>query len=252
MRVAIITVAGISSRFNRDVPEAQKQLKAIYTTKGIEQTLLYHLLIKCSFADKIVIVGGYKFEDLKTYCEKLPKELQERIVLQYNDHYIDLGSGYSLYIGLSEAFAVGAEEVVFVEGDLDIDDESFARVVQSEKSVLTYTREPIYADKAVVLYKDGKNHYRYAFNSSHGMLHIEEPFSCMLNSGQVWKFTDMRALQQATESFFTETKDATNLKIVQNYLDQGVEIDLISIEHWVNCNTKEDYEKIVDRWEEVR
>ena len=67
MKAAIITVAGISSRFNEGVPEDKKELKAIYTEGNEKDTLLYHLLLKCSFADKIIIVGGYKFEDLNKY-----------------------------------------------------------------------------------------------------------------------------------------------------------------------------------------
>ena len=31
MKIAIITVAGISSRFNEGVPEEERELKAIYT-----------------------------------------------------------------------------------------------------------------------------------------------------------------------------------------------------------------------------
>ena len=67
MKTAIITVAGISSRFNEGIPEAEKTLKAIFYEKEKTQTLLNHLLLKCSFADRIIIVGGYKFDDLKEY-----------------------------------------------------------------------------------------------------------------------------------------------------------------------------------------
>ena len=48
--------------------------------------------------------------------------------------------------------------------------------------------------------------------------------------------------------FIKETKDGTNLRIIQNYLDSGIEVDLIGIERWTNCNTKEDYNKIVSYW----
>ena len=60
MKAAIITVAGISSRFNEGVTEDRKELKAIYSENGSQNTLLYHLLLKCSYADKIILVGGYK------------------------------------------------------------------------------------------------------------------------------------------------------------------------------------------------
>lgn len=47
MKVAIITAAGISSRFNDGISENKKVLKAIYTKDDGRNTLLYHLLLKC-------------------------------------------------------------------------------------------------------------------------------------------------------------------------------------------------------------
>ena len=249
MKAAIITVAGISSRFNEGIPEVEKQLKAIYTEGGARDTLLYHLLEKCAFADTVVVVGGYRFESLKRYCEGLTPDLRDRIVLVENPHYEDLASGYSLYLGLKEAFGRGADEILFVEGDLDVDGPSFAEVVNVPGSVLTYTYEPIYANKAVVLFRDGKGRYRYAFNGSHGLLAIGEPFSCILNSGQMWKFTRPDLLRQANDRFFAEAKDGTNLRVIQSYLDLGAEVELVPLQRWTNCNTREDFKKIMKYWE---
>lgn len=250
MRVAIITTAGISSRFNRGVPEAKKKLKAIYTEGDKESTLLYHLLKKCAYIDRIIVVGGYKYDALKEYCSELEPVLRDKITLTYNEHYENLSSGYSLYLGLEEVLQSNVTDVLFVEGDLDVDNESFKNVVNSGKSVLTYTYEPIYANKAVVLYKDEKGQYRYVFNSSHGLLSIDKPFSCILNSGQIWKFSEIDVLRHASEKFVKETKDDTNLRIIQNYLDSGVEADIVPLSRWTNCNTMEDYKKIVTYWGE--
>lgn len=250
MKAAIITVAGISSRFNEEVPEERKELKAIYSEGDVKGTLLYHLLMKCAFADKVIIVGGYKFASLEKYCDKVEERLRSKIELVYNEHYENLASGYSLYLGLRKAFEYDADEVLFVEGDLDVDDASFEHIISSKESVLTYTYEPIYANKAVVLYQDDKGKYRYAFNSSHGLLSIDTPFSCILNSGQTWKFTKTDALRKANDTFYNETKDGTNLRIIQNYLDEGLKVELIPFKRWTNCNTKEDYSKIVSYWEE--
>ena len=250
MKAAIITVAGISSRFNEGTPEDKKVLKAIYTERTERDTLLYHLLLKCAYADKIIVVGGYKFNSLEKYCEGLEDDLQKKIELVYNEHYEDLASGYSLYLGLQKAFEFDVEELLFVEGDLDIDSASFDNIVKSEKSTLTYTYEPIYANKAVVLYKDEKGQYRYAFNSTHGLLTIDSPFSCILNSGQIWKFTDISALRRASDIFFAETRDSTNLRIIQDYLDAGIEVDLLPLIRWTNCNTKADFRRILSYWEE--
>ena len=250
MRVAIITNAGISSRFNEGIPEEQKKLKAIYSEGNSKETLLYHQLLKCAYADRIILVSGYMADSLEEYVASLEKELTEKIIIVHNDHYRDLGSGFSLYLGLVEAFNHDPSEILFVEGDLDIDDMSFARVVSSARSVLTYTFEPIFSNKAVVLYKDDKDRYQYAFNTSHGLLSIDSPFSCMLNSGQIWKFTDTDALKRANDIFIKEAAGETNLRIIQEYLDQGIEVELVPLKRWTNCNTREDYRRIVSYWED--
>lgn len=252
MKAAVITVAGVSSRFNEGIPENQKVLKAIHTEGSLKETLLYHMLEKCAFAELIVIVGGYKFDDLAAYVDTLDASFKEKIKLVFNEHYEDLGSGYSLYLGLKKVFEYNVSEVLFVEGDLDIDWPSFGEVVQCPRSVLTYTYEPIYANKAVVLYQDGEGRFRYAFNSSHGLLQISEPFACILNSGQLWKFTDPDVLREANQLFFQLEKEGTNLRIIQNYMDRVSEFELIGLKRWTNCNTRNDYNKITTYWEEEK
>ena len=254
MRVAIITIAGVSSRFNDGIPEEEKKHKAIYSEGTSKDTLLYHLLRKCSFADKIIVVGGYKYDEIKSYCEALPTDIRSKVHLIFNPHYKDLASGYSLYTAIKEleSSADQVEEVLFVEGDLDIDLASFKRIVNSPSNVLTYSYEPIFANKAVVLYKDESEHYRYAFNSSHGLLTIDSPFSVILNSGQIWKFTDVSKLLSANSDFFNNSKDGTNLKIIQNYIDlcDPSSFELLGLSRWTNCNTREDYKKIKGYWED--
>ena len=254
VEAAIITVAGISSRFNEGIPEEDRRLKAIDYEKDKAGTLLYHLLEKCMYVDKIVLVGGYKYDDLKNYCEELPAPMKDKLILTCNGHYADLASGYSLYVGLKEVFDKldNVEKVLFVEGDLDIDRDSFDRVAEAVTNVLTYSFEPIYAKKAVVLYKNEKDHFKYAFNSSHGLLRIDESFSLILNSGQVWKFTDIEKLKEASEKFYEMERNGTNLRIIQNYIDScdAKSFQLIGLSRWTNCNTIEDYKKITEFWKE--
>lgn len=253
MKAAVITIAGTSSRFNEGVPEGEKRHKAIYHEGAMENTLLYHLLEKCLFADKVILVGGNAYRDVEGYCAGLPAGMRDRLVLVYNEHYADLASGYSLYIGLKELFGRHADvdEVLFVEGDLDIDAGSFARVVRSGKDVLTYSYGPVHASRAVVLYKDAGGHYKYVFNSSHGLLEIREPFSLLLNSGQLWKFTDMEKLERACDRFFGRDKRETNLGIIQDYIGLCGDgrFELAGLRRWTNCNTREDYKKILSYWE---
>ena len=94
MKIVIVTVAGVSSRFNKDIPDDEKILKCLYYDESPKDTLIYHMLEKSSYADEIIIVGGYKYSDLESYIEKeIPQELNEKITLVYNDHYSDLSSG---------------------------------------------------------------------------------------------------------------------------------------------------------------
>lgn len=249
MRTAIITAAGISERFNKGIPEDEKQLKIIYYEDDKKKTLLYELVKKCSFADRIVVVGGYKFGDLEAYIEDkevFDDSLRDKIIIVKNDHFSDLASGYSFYVGLKEAMALESDEILFAEGDLDVDVASFDKIIDSEGSVLSYNHETIYANKAVVLYMDSKGQYRYAFNSAHGCLKIDDEFSMILNSGQIWKFSDMRILQEAIADFEKGDMSGTNLQIIGYYFGELSEkdISLVGFDKWTNCNTREDYRKI--------
>ncbi len=256
MKISIITVAGISSRFNKDVSEEDKILKCLYYEENPQNTLIYQMLQKLEYCDKIIIVGGYKYSDLEEYLKSnISRDLQEKISLVYNDHFSDLSSGYSLYLGVKEALDNdnGIDEILFVEGDLDIDYGSFNEVIKSNKNVLTFNYEPIYSNKAVVLYQNENDEYHYLFNSNHGLLSLDEPFKAIFNSGQTWKFNDMELLKIANDNFYENIIEDTNLGIIQKYLDlieDNEDIEIIGLKHWVNCNTRDDYQFIKDHWEE--
>ena len=256
MKISIITVAGVSSRFNKDIPDENKILKCLYYEENPQNTLIYQMLKKLDYCDRIIIVGGYKYSDLEEYVENdISSELQDKISLVYNDHFSDLSSGYSLYLGIKEALDNfnDIDEILFVEGDLDIDNESFNEVVMSDKNVLTFNYEPIYSNKAVVLYQNENDEYHYLFNSDHGLLSLDEPFKAIFNSGQTWKFNDMELLKIANDNFYENIVEDTNLGIIQKYFDlveNKGDIEIIGLKHWVNCNTRDDYQLIKDYWEE--
>lgn len=256
LKIVIIGVAGISSRFNKDVPEEDKILKCLYFEDKPQNTLIYRMLEKVGYADRIIVVGGYKYDDLVDYINNnVSKDLQNKIITVYNDHFSDLSSGYSLYLGIKEALDnfTDIDEVLFVEGDLDIDTESFNKVVYCDKNVLTFNHEPIYSNKAVVLYQNENDEYHYLFNSDHGLLSLDEPFKAIFNSGQTWKFTDMNLLKIANDNFYENLIEDTNLGIIQKYFDlveNNDKIEIIGLKHWVNCNTRDDYKLIKEYWEE--
>lgn len=214
------------------------------------------MLKKLEYCDRIIIVGGYKYSDLEEYLDNnLPSDFKEKVSLVYNDHFSDLSSGYSLYLGVKEALDNydDIDEILFVEGDLDIDNESFNDVIKSDKNVLTFNNEPIYSNKAVVLYQNENDEYHYIFNSDHGLLSLDESFKAIFNSGQTWKFKDMGLLKTANDNFYENIVEDTNLGIIQKYLDlieNNEDIEIIGLRHWVNCNTRDDYQLIRNYWEE--
>ena len=67
MKIVIIGVAGVSSRFNKDIPEEDKILKCLYFEEKPQNTLIYRMLEKVGYADRIIVVGGYKYGDLVDY-----------------------------------------------------------------------------------------------------------------------------------------------------------------------------------------
>ena len=134
---------------------------------------------------------------------------------------------------------------------MDIDDESFSKVIKSDKNVLTFNHEPIYSNKAVVLYQNENDEYKYLFNSDHGLLRMDESFKAVFNSGQTWKFRDMELLKIANDNFYENIIEDTNLGIIQKYFDlleNSDDIEIIGLNRWVNCNTREDYKLIKNYW----
>jgi choline kinase len=239
--ILIITVAGTSSRFSKSL--GYNVLKCIYEEPGKKSILEMLLDHSNSFFDRIIIVGGYKFEELQKY---LNHRFDKRTVsLLYNDHYEDYGSNYSLYVGIREALKEKDCKIVFAEGDLIVDTDSFKQVCQSDHSVITSTRELIRADRSVVFYQTIEGMIKYVYDTTHSALTIPEPFSLIANSGQIWKFTESNILEKIIQSQTIEDYKDTNLNIIQKYFQQlpFSHVSILELSKWYNCNTVEDYRK---------
>ena len=151
MRSLIITVAGMATRFNKDLQSPI--LKCLYNDNQPTHSLLAQIIFKAQAFDQIIIVGGYLFDELREYVNNVFIDFSDRITLVYNPLYREYGSGYSLMKGI-EALDPDCDEVVFAEGDLFFDSDSFQKIVHAANDVLTVTPDPIRADKAVVFYTD--------------------------------------------------------------------------------------------------
>lgn len=242
MKVAIVAVAGVSSRFNEN--ENEQVLKGIYTTTDYRKTLLYSILRKCAGFDKVVLVGGYQYENLEAYIEAHREEFPFSIQLVYNPHYSDLGTGYTLKVGLEESLKEkDCSEIVLVEGDLFFDEASFERVKASNQSVATYNQKAIYSNKAVIAYVDLQKRLRYVFSTSHGAVQIPEPFLEIYNSGQIWKFANVGLVRKLMQELSQDAWEETNLRFVETYFGEIKEDErkMLPLEIWENCNTRSDY-----------
>ena len=253
MNVAIITIAGISSRFNQDIPEEKHRLKAIYYKENEQDTLLYHMVGRLSDMDRVVLVAGYKHDNLREYVNTVfPVDIKKKTIVVFNEHYEDWSSGYSLYVGIKEALRYHPDSIVFAEGDLDVDNETFRAICESKNSVITCNHDIISSNKAVIGYRNAAGKYKYVFSESHGLASIDEQFSLLFNSGQIWKFTNVDALKESIERFDKVKEKGTNLVIVADYFEKedSEKIDFLDFKCWVNCNTREDYNSILAGWEE--
>lgn len=234
----------MSSRFNKDTDK--DVLKCLYYEKTPEYSLLSQQIRKtASFVDEIIIVGGYKYEDLVLFIKNHLKEWQSKINTIYNEHYHDYGSGYSLLKGI-EAVSSNADEVVFIEGDLFFPSSCVKSIIKSGKDVISINNEPILSNKAVVLYMDSRCYPHYIYDTSHSCLEIKEPFTAVYNSAQMWKFRNVQRLNVVCGSLTQRQKEGTNLEIIQRYFGtlKSDALDIIQVEKWYNCNTVSDYRNV--------
>lgn len=245
MKSFIITVAGMSSRFNKDMKE--NVLKCLYYEDTPAKSLI-NLQVHRAYdlVDEIVVVGGYKYEELEKFIHNEMKDVNHKMKLVYNDHYHDYGSGYSLLKGI-EVVSEQADEITFIEGDLFFDTESAERIITSPKDVISVNYEPILSDKAVALYFDAKNYPHYIYDTSHACLEIHEPFTAIYNSGQMWKFMNPSRLREICQILTPEQKQGTNLEIIQKYFETytSTQLDIVRISLWFNCNTVADYHEAI-------
>lgn len=244
MRILIITVAGMSTRFSKSV--GNEVIKCLYHENSFSECLLYRLIHQPVSFDKYVIVGGYRYNELENAVKKEFSDISDKIVLIKNDCYEKYGSGYSLYYGIKKAFEYAPDEIVFSEGDLYVDEPSFVRVTESEKSVISCNTERIMAEKSVAMYLDMNGLVRYIYDTAHSAFEIKEPFLEISNSGQIWKFSNTKILYKTMTSMSEDEWKGTNLVFIEKYFRNlhKDEYEIVEFRKWINCNTISDYNRI--------
>ena len=246
MRVLIVTVAGIASRFNRDLDKPT--VKCIFYKKKPQYSILYQIFNKISHCDRIIIVGGYGYKHLTEYIETYLSDFIQKTEMIFNPHFEDYGSGYSLYLGIKAAEKINASEIIFAEGDLFFSKADFKKIALNSGDVLTINRVPIEAGKAVLVYENLSSHMKYLYDTGHNELYIKEPFRAVYNSAQIWKFTQPLRLYASNEKLIGLQQMATNLEIIGDYFSDITKdkISIITMNTWINCNTIKDYDILLE------
>ena len=214
----ITTAAGMATRFSASLPAPVP--KCIYTDNKPENTLLYRLVSLAEDFDRIVIVTGFMEDNIKEYAEKyLPKEILDKTVFVSNEQYAQYGSGWSLYLGLKalENSDEKYDDIIFAEGDLYFSREDFEKICISRNDVITVNNEPIEAKKAVALYFDTDSRPHYIYDTHHGTLEINEPFTGIYNSAQIWKFRDADKIFRIMNEMGEKAHQGTNLVLINHY-----------------------------------
>lgn len=244
MKILLLTVAGMSTRFSQSL--GKQCLKCLYTPSDIKETLLYRMITRSDIFDKYIIVGGFMFDELEYEIEQHFSEFKDKIILVKNDKFAKYGSGYSLYKGLESAMNINFNEVVFAEGDLFVDRDSFSVVCKSNKDIITASGEDILADKSVVFYFDQKNCIHYIYDVNHSILEVKEPFLSIHNSGQIWKFAQCDVLKKIYNSMNDTDWHKSNLVFIERYFQslKNDQYDIVKFDEWINCNTIQDFECI--------
>ena len=244
----VITSAGISSRFSRSL--GREALKCLYSESGPQDTILHRQAATGSRLglDPIVVVGGYRFGELQEFCARHLAGVRG-LELVENPAFATTGTLYSLHLGLAALRGRDLGAIVFAEGDLLCDADSFRAVVAGERSVVSACPEPITAERSVVLYFTLEGRVRYVYDPDHRQLVVSEPFRSIHNSAQVWKFHDLARLRTLGEGIGAERFDETNLGFIQEYFRSVPpdEIELVTFQDWFNCNTIADYRRGLQR-----
>lgn len=246
MKILIVPVAGQATRFSESVGDGKRHLKCLFNYGNVHDSILYKLLHLSDKFEKIIVVGGFMFEELKNKITNNFSDLSEKIEIVYNENFSKYGTGFSLFVGLEKAMEFDFSEVVLAEGDIFVDEKSFAKVVASTNDVITINANDIDAKTSVALYVNAHNKIKYIYDTNHESLNITEPFRAIFNSAQIWKFSNPQKLRQK----FATAKDVdwqgTNLVFIQNYFSDVnfCDCELVKFSVWVNCNTIEDFNKI--------
>lgn len=243
----LITCAGQATRFKKSGGNTHK---SIFSIDG--DILKSPLGIMCQYAKFVertpVIVTGFMANEIDDALLELSSKLGIRICSTYNEHYLDLGSNESLICGLQfilQNYDYDDYDIIFAEGDLMVDFDTFREIANSQNCVITTNGNSVIdMTKAVVVYQNNRNVYKWAYDSVHNSVSIEDA-RWLAESGQIWKFkiSDYDLFNIFDGLIAKDHKD-TNLNMIYKIfatLSEFSDIDIKTFKQWFNVNTVNDY-----------
>lgn len=243
----LITCAGQATRFKESGGNTHK---SIFSIDG--DICKSPLGIMCQYAKFIertpVIVTGFMTDEIDDALSELSSKLEIRIYSTYNEHYSDLGSNESLICGLQfimQNFDYDDYDIMFAEGDLMVDFDTFREIANSQNCVVTTNGNSIInMNKAVVVYQNVHGTYKWAYDLAHKSVSITDA-RWLAESGQIWKFkiSDYDLFVILDGLIAKDHKD-TNLNMIYKIfatLSEFSDIDIKTFKQWFNVNTVNDY-----------
>ncbi len=247
---AIITAAGMATRFAASV--GREVHKLLYRESAAPCLLERQLtLLAAAGFTSVTVVGGYRFDEMRAFINSgSPNWDADMVHLVHNRHFLDYGCAYSFITGIQTVDG-DEEQIVLLEGDLAFDAETFLSI-SSGGDVISFSPDPIRADRSVALGIDGRNRVFYAFDGCHRSLTVPDGFTFLANSGQVWGLADADLLLRLAWEYPSDRYRGSGLDLVSEYYNRrdGGQVRLAGFRRWLNCNTVEEYRKIVS-WEEA-
>ena len=244
----LITCAGQATRFKESGGNTHK---SIFSIDG--DICKSPLGIMCQYAKFIertpVIVTGFMADEIDDALSELSSKLEIQIYSTYNEHYSDLGSNESLICGLQfimQNFDYAEYDIMFAEGDLIVDFDTFREIANSSYNVITTNGNSIInMNKAVVVYQNVHGTYKWAYDPAHKSVSITDAV-WLAESGQIWKFKiDYICLYNILYGLIKSDRKDTNLNMIYKIFTYcGDTVDAVKIEtfkQWFNVNTVNDY-----------
>lgn len=237
---AILLAAGKGSRLGKYTNDNTKCMVEVNGITLLERTI--DCLIS-SGVDKLIIVLGYKGENVKKYIEE--KKLNQLIKIEYidNNDYENSNNIYSLYLTNSYV----KDDVILLESDLIYDKSVIKSLVKSkEKNLAVVAKYKDWMDGTVVKYDENKNITSFIGKNEFNSNELDQYYKTV----NIYKFskeffTDyyMPFLKLYMDIYGKNDYYETVLKVTTIFKDIKLKVHVLTNQLWYEIDNEEDLKK---------